>query len=251
VDFDFLGSAITSLPPGARALIVKNAAAFTSRYGAGRPVAGEWDMFDVLSNAGENLKLSYGAGAGIHEFTYDDVAPWPVGADVGGFSLVLINPATRPNHAVASNWRASVRYGGTPGDSGVIFSEWALLRGVVSDTTDNDFDGIINLLEYALGGDPLANSQTPLPESALQNISVSGVPADFLTFTFRRKPGAEDLTYSVQFNTDVANAPGWAASGALVTAVPQSDGSVLETWRAATPLTIGIRHFARLKVTRQ
>ena len=80
VDFDFAGSAITSLAPGARVLVVHNTAAFTSRYGA---------------------------GAAIQNFTCSDSAPWPAQADTGGYSLVLRAPETHPDHALAANWRAS------------------------------------------------------------------------------------------------------------------------------------------------
>ena len=82
----------TIIDPGAFLLIVKNQAAFASRYGAGLPVAGEWDLNDKLSNGGENLKLSLGSGTAIIEFAYDDNAPWPTSPDGGGSSLTLILP---------------------------------------------------------------------------------------------------------------------------------------------------------------
>ena len=42
VDFDFAGSAVTSLAPGEFVLVVRNLAAFEARYGTGLPVAGEF-----------------------------------------------------------------------------------------------------------------------------------------------------------------------------------------------------------------
>ncbi len=248
VDFDFLGSAITSLAPGARVLVVKNAAAFASRYGAGKPIAGEWDMFDVLSNGGEEVKLSYGAGAEIHDFTYDDQAPWPVGADAGGFSLVLINPATRPDHSLPSSWRASSRLNGTPGENGTTYAEWASQNGALGGpSADTDSDGIIHLLEYALGGNPEVNSQSILPTKGTQTVTVNGVPGTYLTLTFRRVVAAEDLTYAPEFTADPRS--NWNANGALLTSTPQPDGSVIETWRAPNPQSTNATQFGRLKIT--
>ena len=131
VDFNFAGRVITSLLPGANVLIVKNVAAFNARYGVGKTIAGTWDISDNLSNSGEQVKLSYGAGAGIIDFTYDDAAPWPTAADTGGYSLVLRNPESRPDHTLAASWRASYVPGGTPGgDDRTNFNAWASANGV-------------------------------------------------------------------------------------------------------------------------
>jgi hypothetical protein len=248
VDFDFFGSAVTSLAPGQRVLVVANVAAFESRYGTGKPIAGTWEAGDVLSNAGERLRLVFGVSDIIHDFTYDDVAPWPVGADVGGYSLVLINPGTHGALTSGASWRASARFGGTAGENGTVFSEWAAQRGVSAPLGDDDKDGIVNQLEYAFSGVPTTSDQSPLPSRAIQNIAVSGVPADYFTLTFRRVAVAEDLTYSVEFTSDLGTT--WSAGGAFVSSTPQPDGSTLETWRAPTPATPGTKHFGRVKVVR-
>ena len=36
-------------------------------------------------------------------------------ADGDGYSLVLFNPDTAPDHALPANWAASTTLGGTPG----------------------------------------------------------------------------------------------------------------------------------------
>ena len=75
VDFDFDGSAVETLGAGEYVLVVKNIAAFEARYGTGLPVAGEFEG-NNLSNGGEQLKLSFGAGIAIHDINeYDDKAP--------------------------------------------------------------------------------------------------------------------------------------------------------------------------------
>ena len=247
VDFSFLGSAITSLAPGGRALIVANTAAFSARYGAGKPIAGTWEAGDVLSNGGELLRLVFGVSDIIHSIDYDDVAPWPIGADVPGYSMVLINPTIHGPLNLGTSWRASARYGGTAGENGSIFSDWATLNSVSGALIDTDGDGIANQLEYALGGNPNVNSQSALPTRAVQNITVLGVPNDYFTLTFRRYPNAEDLTYAVEFSSDLS---GWAANGTLTNSVPMGDGSVLETYRAATPVNAGPKQFGRVKVTK-
>src|SRR5690606_9203836 len=55
IDFNFAGSAITSLAPGETVIVAKNVAAFTQRYGGGHAIAGEY-LDQSLNNAGENLK---------------------------------------------------------------------------------------------------------------------------------------------------------------------------------------------------
>ena len=248
IEFSFLGSAITSLAPGARVLVVRNIAAFQSRYGMGKPIAGAWGSGFQLSNGGETLGLDFGASDLIYNIPYDDTAPWPIGADVPGYSLVLINPPTHGPLSVGTSWRASARYNGTAGESSSVFSDWATLNAVSGTLADTDGDGIVNQLEYAFGGNPNASTQSPLPTRAIQNITVLGVPADYFTLTFRRFPNAEDLTYSVEFTSDLSAA--WNASGTLTNSVPMGDGSVLETWRTANPVNSGPKQFGRVKVTK-
>ncbi|MCB1100450.1 MAG: lamin tail domain-containing protein, partial [Verrucomicrobiae bacterium] len=114
IDFDFSSGTVASIEPGKVVLIVRNLAAFESRYGAGLPVAGTWGD-SQLSNSGERLKLSFGAGLGLRDFDYNDKAPWPETADGDGFSLVLKDPASNPDHSDGSNWIASATLNGNPG----------------------------------------------------------------------------------------------------------------------------------------
>ncbi len=88
IDFDFDSGTITMLDPGATIVIVSDLEAFQSRYGTDIAVAGEYS--DNLSNGGERVKLSFGAGTPLIEFTYDDNAEdgWPSESDGGGKSLV-------------------------------------------------------------------------------------------------------------------------------------------------------------------
>lgn len=247
VDFDFVGGAITSLPPGARVLIVKNTAAFKMRYGTGKPIAGQWSAGDSLNNSGEQVKVSFGAGSAIQDFNYDDKAPWPEQADAGGYSLVLKAPETRPDHTKAANWRASYVFGGTPGgDDRRYFTDWAATNNVTDPLADADGDGVTNLLEYVLGGDPHTGDRAVLPAQGLQVFTVNGVTESYLTLTIRRFASSEDVAYEVVWSPDLAT---WTANGALVSSTPNGDGTVTEVWRAPFPASVG-RYFGQLRVRR-
>ncbi len=112
VYFSFTAGAVLSLGPGQRVLVVRNAAAFTSRYGPGLPIAGEYS--GALDNGGETLRLEDAVGEKILEFAYND-AWYPI-TDGLGFSLVIVNEqAPWDTWDRKSSWRASGRLLGSPG----------------------------------------------------------------------------------------------------------------------------------------
>ena len=112
VDFTFTGSAITSLAPGATVVIVRNLAAFTSRYGNLPNIAGQY--VGKLNNAGDHLQLVDGMGEQILDFTYNN-AWYPI-TDGLGFSLVIVDEQADPlAWNSKSNWRPSGQLGGSPG----------------------------------------------------------------------------------------------------------------------------------------
>jgi len=234
---------------------VKNQTAFASRYGAGLPIAGEWDLNDKLSNGGENLKLSLGSGTAIIEFTYDDNAPWPTSPDGGGSSLTLILPTeTLPgDHSNPLAWQASQQAGGTPGITGPgtsNFELWAQSIGLgaeASMTGDNDSDGMNNLLEYALDSDPMSDSSHRLPSGATELIEVDGVTDRYLTLTFQRNLAASELTFTVELSDDLT---GWNDNTTIPVSVTNNgDGTATEVWRAPLPLNDDSSQFVRLRVT--
>ena len=55
---------------------------------------------------------------------------------------------------------------------------------------DFERDGLVNLLEYALGGNPNTNAQTPLPQL--------GILGGRLALTFTRTLASTDITLTVQ-----------------------------------------------------
>jgi hypothetical protein len=254
IDFDFVTGAITTLEGGGFALVVRNQAAFELRYGAGLPIAGEY-MPDNLSNGGENVKLSFGAGVAIQEFHYLDVAPWPSSPDGFGFSLVLLDPDSSPDHARPENWQASGTLGGSPGadEARITLAEWKagqftpaeLADPLISgDLADAEGDGLSTLLEYGLVSDPKVAD----PENLPQVVTVLDEGAEYIGLQFRRRVGAGDLSYEIQSSSNLVD---WAAAAGVVLmeSVDNGDGSVTETYRLPSALNTVGEVFLRLRVT--
>ena len=252
VNFDF--PAGFTLQPGANTLVVHNLPAFNARYGSGKPIAGAWQAGDKLSNDGEQVKLSYGAGTEIVSFTFTALAPWPVGAAGTGYSIVLLRPETNLGtiaHNNPANWRVSRTAGGSPGaDDRPRYATWLAANGGSGDEyADPEGDGLGNLLEYALAGEPAVNSQSPMPVAAVQQLIVSGVPGNYLTVTFKTPFGAEDIVWKVEFTTDLLAGP-WQPNGVLVNSMLDPDGTLSQMWRAAAPVSAGVQQFVRFGVTK-
>ncbi len=198
VDFDFPSG--TALAPGAYLLVAGNAAAFAERYGSNLPVVGSFSP-DKLDDAGEQLKLSYGAGIAIRDFVYDNNAPWP--DTTGGRSLVLIAPETNLDPANPLNWRPSSAPGGTPGSADAqTFAQWKIEHNISSDGDDSDQDGLSAFLEYATGNDPSASSPETIPAWSVD-------AANGLSVALKHSLTADDILYRVETSTDLQN---WEAN---------------------------------------
>ena len=103
---------LTTLGPGGRALVVRNRAAFLTRYPAAPGIAGEYT--GQLSNGDEHLRLIGPLQEPVCDFQYED--GWAPLADGFGFSLVLRTESVSPDQlGEATRWRLSAKVGGSPG----------------------------------------------------------------------------------------------------------------------------------------
>lgn len=247
IDFDFAGSAVTTLAPGARVVVVNNLAAFNARYAgqlAGVQVAGEWNGNDNLSNNTEQVTLTYGVNTPIRDFTYDDEAPWPVAGDQG-HALVLLAPETLPNHGQGWNWRSSVAPHGKPGlGDSTTFATWAAANSVSDPAADEDKDALNNLAEYALRGSPASDSTALLPQASLQTLAGQ----KYLIFTFRRQLAADDLTFTPEISTNLTTWQSGVAHLIPMGETNHADGSATLTYRGINPFSPATPQFVRLKM---
>ena len=250
IDFDFKPGSI--IKTGEYLLIVRNRVALESRYGAGLPIAGEWEAGNKLDNAGENIKLSFGAGTPIIEVTYDDKEPWPISADGDGFTLNLTDPknVSQENHGEANNWYSGVASPGSEGGNAALtFNIWASDNGLgpaATKTDDPDGDGIVNLMEYALSSNPIAISRGDLPQIAMQTLDLEDQPKEYITYSFTRQGQTSDLIYSVEVSEDLKK---WEKGTAILESrTTNADGTIKEMWRSPMNSSAKTKWFFRLVV---
>ncbi len=100
------------LAPGQFTVVVRNLAAFQSRYGTGNNVAGVFS--GKLANSGDHIVLTGPVGEPILDFNYGDV--WYPITDGYGFSLVARDTSASVDvWSQSLSWRAASVFGGSPG----------------------------------------------------------------------------------------------------------------------------------------
>jgi hypothetical protein len=248
-DLSFTGIEYTfpfgeTLAAGERIVVVKNQAAFAAVYNtAGMNIAPGEFATTSLDNTGEQLALIDALGVDARRFTYNDKSPWPTGADGEGYSLVLIEPGSFPDHTDPTNWRSGAVSGGSPGAS-----DATMFSG--DPDLDGDGDGLNAFLEYALGS--LAGDAGQSPESypvAGSDSYDNGVGGsdEYLTISFRRNLSADDVIYEVQTS---AALEGWSSAGVVyVSAISNGDGTETVTYRSGSPISGNTSEFIRLSVS--
>jgi hypothetical protein len=137
--FDFATSSVTSLQPDEYVVVVRNQAAFESRYGNAINIAGEFPD-DAFSNSGETVELSFGGNVTIHQFSYDDGNGWPALADGKGASMDVVD--TEANYDTPTNWQNSVEILGSPGRAGVAAFSGVVINEVLTHTDLPQLDSI-------------------------------------------------------------------------------------------------------------
>ena len=239
----------TMLAPGGRCLVVRSRAAMALRYGANLTVVGEFSN-SRLDNKGEALKLSYGGGVPVREFSYGDEAPWPAGAGGTGRSISFLPTAAMASQGDGLQWRAGV---GTPGAAAswpIGWSAWAEsyfdptrpdFAALSAPDADADGDGQANMVEYVLGSSPAFYASMGALEPGL----TTDVGQTYLTISYLLRP---DVRTQAEVSTGLA---GWAPTTLIeVSKVLQPDGIERVTYRDSLPVGREVGRFLRLRVTR-
>lgn len=245
IDFTFTGSAITTLAPGGKVLIVRSLAAFQARYGMGLNgmIAGEFQP-SRLDNAGERIHLVNALGATIQDFTYGDSAPWPAEAGFPGYSLVLIPDEGVPDHSDAGNWRSSTLIGGNPGSSDSI--------GLAGDPmADDDGDGLVKMIEHAFGtSDNDGGEGRSVISVGVETLTVNDVESEYFVISFQRDLAADDVSVTVQKGADLLLWSGDEADVMYVSQTNSNDGLSTVKYRSSQPYDpeIDPRMFFRIAV---
>ena len=121
---------------------------------------------------------------------------------------------------------SEVRFEGTP-VAGSPFDTWLDLNGLTgadrAPTADPDQDGMANLLEYAIGGNPLAADSAKLPSATTQG--------DNLVVSFTRPTAVAGVSLTFEASTDLVNWPETFAVGSSteVTVTPGQNGGEVVT----------------------
>jgi surface-anchored protein len=131
-------------------------------------------------------------------------------------------------------------------------ADTVLDEAVAGDDADPDHDGLVNLVEYALGGDPWSGVDTH-PVSG-ESVALVGSVAqdsgtDYLTVTFHRRvfEAYPEVDYAVQWSGDLSEGS-WTDSGVEVQVDDLNDEWQRVTVRDTVAVG-GTPRFARVQVT--
>jgi kumamolisin len=146
----------------------------------------------------------------------------------GGEANTSNDTASNPTTVIALTpsqaWR--YEYFGTTADS-----------GNAADNANPSGDGIVNLLKYALGLNPL----TPTATNVTGDTSTG-----YLRLTVPKNPNATDIIYAVQVTSNLADPGSWTAAG---TTVDQNTSTLLQV-QDNTAVNEAEPRFIRLQITR-
>ena len=144
IDFTFPDG--TFLAGQAYLIVAKDASAFQSRYNLSGVTVYEYGEADGGNSLGKSglLRLRNNCDAIILEVDYDNDAPWPMGAEDTGHSLVLARPSYGENNPQA--WSVSDVSGGSPGTADS-YSGAALRRVCINEILAHTDDPQLDTIE--------------------------------------------------------------------------------------------------------
>lgn len=146
----------------------------------------------------------------------------------GGNDLVLTDYQAAP--LTFLSWQASQNF---------------LNAGDALHSSDPDHDGLSNLLEYALGRNPLAAdgaNATPFGSVEVDNLQ-------YFSFSFERPIGSaapSDITYGAQRSLVLSG--DWTSAGVILHEIVPLVSTERVTYRSTTPMTAQGKEFLRLQV---
>jgi hypothetical protein len=155
-----------------------------------------------------------------------------------GAETVSVTLEPDPSYLVGTPSAAEIEIRDLPIDAWRLanFGPAANNASISGDAVDGDFDGVPNLLEYALGGDP-AVARIIAP--------IVGREGNDLTLSYRRPISADDLLYSVE---ELVGS-GW--TGAAFTESVISQEGAFRLMKARVPVNGALEKIIRLRVSRQ
>ena len=107
-------------------------------------------------------------------------------------------------------------------------------------TADPDYDGLANVVEFVLNGNPANGAITNLP-----TLTASG---SNLVFTYTRRDDSESLNPVVEFDADLSGVWTTAVDGSNCTIVVTENDANPDTVTVTIPKQANAKLFARLKV---
>jgi hypothetical protein len=112
---------------------------------------------------------------------------------------------------------------------------------LVEADADTDGDGLVNLLEYAIGSNGAVSSTNP-QVTTMTSLSSS----NYLRLSIPKNPAATDVTFTVEATSDLSNPLSWSSAELII----ESNTSTQLTVRDNVPSGPGVRRFMRVKVIR-
>jgi hypothetical protein len=143
------------------------------------------------------------------------------------------------------NWRSSAFNGGSPGTAdAATFSQWLATSGI-SDLTglgDQDNDGLEDLLEYALGLNPLNRNL-----SGVTTGTTTILGQDYMTLTLSYPMGLDEISYTGQASLTPQS---WSPAVLLSTTRNFITGQTTSTWRHFNPISSDLKQFMRVHISK-
>jgi hypothetical protein len=190
-----------------------------------------------LADGGEKITLKNKNGRVMDEVEYNDRFPWPVAADGSGATLAKIDELGAS--AESRNWRASLAYGGTPGEYNFVppsgtgqlapsqagVQRYFRFDGDALDSSGTNTNG-------TLVGGVVFSSETPPLIGAGQSLDCDGVN-DYVQVIDNVQPNA--YTISVWIKADIVRAQSIIARGTSSTIVSRQSCLVTSNQNRPSP----------------